>query len=144
MYNVCCYLLQLSDVSTYYTASGPVEGLTATITDTSGSFKISISWSAPLEPNGIIKLYNYTVTNTVTSLEVALGSELSTSVGDVSLSGAEAYTNYTVSVFAVNSAGAGEDSIITLLSPETGERDIVILQWNFSLYEDTCELRIPL
>ena len=137
-------MFPLSDVS-YYTASGPVEGLAAIITHASGSFKISISWSAPLEPSGIIKLYNYTVTNTATSLEVALGSELSTSVGDVTLSGAEAYTNYTISVFAVNSAGAGEDSIITLLSPETGESEkCTILQWNLSLYEDTCELRIPL
>ena len=116
-------MFPLSDVS-YYTASGPVEGLAATVTHASGSFNISISWSAPLEPNGIIKLYNYTVTDTATSLEVALvGSELSTSVDDVSLSGGEAYTNYTVSVFAVNSAGAGEDSTITSLSPDTGESE---------------------
>ena len=105
-----------------FTVSDPVENLTASFTHDSGSFSISISWSEPIEPNGVILRYNYTVFDTETTTELLAGSTESTSVVVTMLSGVEPFTNYTVGVFAVNSAGGGQDSTITSLSPETGMR----------------------
>ena len=93
----------------------------ASISHTSDSFRLSISWTEPSEPNGLILSYNYTVSETATGSEVGLGSTTETSVTDVVMSGVVAFTNYTVSVVAINSAGAGQESAITLISPETSE-----------------------
>ena len=93
----------------------------ASISYTSDSFRLSISWTEPSEPNGLILSYNYTVSETATGSEVGLGSTTSTSITDVTLSGVVAFTNYTVSVVAINSAGAGQESAITLISAETSE-----------------------
>ena len=94
--------------------------LTATIT-TAAPFDITISWTAPEEPNGIITHYIYTVTDTETSQVIASGNTLETSVDDLTLMNAEPFTSYTVSVFAVNAAGNGEDSTIVIVSPQTGK-----------------------
>ena len=107
------------------TVSGPVEGLTANIThnSTSETFSISISWSEPFEPNGVITQYRYTVSNSDTGATIVNDSTTSTDteVVDLMLSGAEPYTNYTVTVVPVNSDGDGMDFTITVLSPQTGK-----------------------
>ena len=91
----------------------------ATIT-TAAPFSITISWTAPEEPNGIITHYIYTVTESDTSQVIVSGNTVETSVDDLTLMGAKPYTNYTVSVLGVNSAGDGEDRSIIVESPETG------------------------
>ena len=82
---------------------------------------LSINWTEPSEPNGIILHYNYTLSETTIDSEVGLGSTTETSVTDVALSGVVAFTNYTVSVVAINTAGAGQKSAIILISAETGK-----------------------
>ena len=108
-----------------YTVSGPVEVLTANIThDTiSDSFTISISWSEPTEPNGVIQQYNYTVFNTDTNTAVVTNFTVSgsTSVVESMLSSIEPYTNYTVTVVAINSVGKGDSSTLIVESPQTGK-----------------------
>ena len=94
--------------------------LVASISHTSCSFILSISWTEPSEPNGIILSYNYTISETATGSEVGLGSTTETSITDVALSGVVAFTNYTVSVVAINLAGSGQESSVTLISAETG------------------------
>ena len=94
--------------------------LTATIT-IAAPFNITISWTAPEEPNGIITHYIYTVTDTETDQVIASGNTVQTSVDDLTLMNAEPFTSYTVSVFAVNAAGNGEDSTIVRVSPQTGK-----------------------
>ena len=117
-----------------------MEGLTANIThnSTSDSFSISISWSEPFEPNGVITQYRYTVSNSSTGTTIVSDSTTSTEVNDLMLSGAEPYTNYTVTVVPVNSAGDGMDSTITLLSPQTGKLvkalcDYTLILWVLSV-----------
>ena len=95
--------------------------LMASISHTSDSFRLSISWTEPSEPNGIILSYNYTVSETATGSEVGLGSTTSTSITDVALSGVVAFTNYTINVVVINSIGAGQESAVTLISPEISE-----------------------
>ena len=105
-----------------HTGPGPVGSLMASISYTSDSFRLSISWIEPSEPNGLILSYDYTVSETEgDSTVIESGSTTETSITDEALSGVEAFTNYTVSVLARNSAGAGQESTITLLSPETSE-----------------------
>jgi usherin len=71
-----------------------------------GSYGVSVTWSAPAMPNGIILLYSLsysvvsTVQNPVASVTVA-GTALSTSIG-----GLQPYTNYAVRVTASNSVGS--------------------------------------
>ena len=84
-------------------------------------FNITISWTAPEEPNGDITHYIYTVTDTDTSALIIGDSTTETSIVDLPLTNVVPFTNYTVSVLAVNSAGNGEDSTITTVSPETGK-----------------------
>ena len=106
--------------------SGPVEGLSAGITNdsSSDSFSVSISWSEPSEPNGVILQYNYTVSSTDTNTAIvsgSTGSGSSTSVVESMLTVIEPFTNYTVGVVAINSAGEGQESNVTVESPQTGE-----------------------
>ena len=103
--------------------SGPVEGLSAGITNDSStdSFSVSISWSEPSEPNGVILQYNYTVSSTDTNTAIVSGSTGNTSVVESMLTVIEPFTNYTVGVVAINSAGEGEESTVTVESPQTGE-----------------------
>ena len=104
-----------------------MEGLSAGITNdsSSDSFSVSISWSEPSEPNGVILQYNYTVsstdTNTAPLVSGSTGSGSSTSVVESMLTVIEPFTNYTVGVVAINSAGVGEESTVTVESPQTGE-----------------------
>ena len=94
----------------------------ASISHTSDSFRLSISWTEPSEPNGLILSYDYTVSETEgDSTVIESGSTTETSITDEALSGVETFTNYTVSVLARNSAGPGQESSITLISPETSE-----------------------
>ena len=116
--------------------SGPVGGLTTSIThdSTSDSFSISISWSESSDPNGVITQYRYTVSNSDTGATIVDDSTMSTEVIDMMLSGAEPYTNYTVTVVPVNSAGDGMDSTITVLSPQSGKLVNALCEYTLILW----------
>ena len=110
----------LTFVHVLHTASGPVRNLMANIV-IAAPFNITISWTAPEEPNGDITHYVYTVNDTATGALIIGGTTTGTSIVDLPLTNVVPFTNYTVSVLAVNSAGNGEDSTITTVSPETGK-----------------------
>ncbi|CAI8003311.1 Usherin, partial [Geodia barretti] len=113
--------------------SGPVEGLSAGITNdsSSDSFSVSISWSEPSEPNGVILQYNYTVSSTDTNTAIVSGSTGNTSVVESMLTVIEPFTNYTVGVVAFNSAGEGQESSVTVESPQTAPGPVGDLQASF-------------
>ena len=109
-----------------HTVSGPVTNLTADFTTTSTlSFNITIMWNAPVQPNGDILRYDYSLTETETAAVRISGNTTELSVNDLPLTDVEPYTSYTVTVVAVNSVGDGESANITLLSPETGTSDYI-------------------
>ena len=116
MYIVCMLIC----IIRFHTAAGPVTDLSANIATTDGlSFDISVAWSAPTEPNGVTLRYTYTITATDEVIESQNTTD--TSVEISSLNGIEPFTDYNVSVFAVNSAGDGETTTICKRSPETGK-----------------------
>ena len=104
-----------------YTVPGPVENIVATITGTTTPFIIDIVWDAPTEPKGTILQYTYTITDTVAGNLILSDSTVETFVNNLTGSNLEPYTDYTVTVVAMNSAGDGDSSSITVLSPETGK-----------------------
>ena len=115
-----CYVLTYIPV-----ASGPVENLTAVIMRDGSSFTITINWSAPIEPNGVITGYIYTVTYNSNNSVLVSDTINETSVMDLNVMDIEPHTDYNVSVLAVNSAGNGESTQISVSSPQTG-RSLVL------------------
>ena len=84
---------------------------------------ISITWSAPLFPNGVITSYNVTVYRTDNTSDVEY-SNASITVPNVTVSvTVPAYTNYTVSVAASTSVGQGPEESVIIQSPEAGIHD---------------------
>lgn len=100
--------------------SGPVENLMADIMRAGSSFTITIMWSPPMEPNGVITNYTYTVTDASDTVLVS-DTTNETFVMDLNVMDIEPHMDYTLSVIAVNSAGNGMDSQISVLSPQTGK-----------------------
>ena len=101
--------------------SGPVEGLAATITGADLPFSITMLWSSPSEPNGVILHYSYTIVDADTSVSIDSNITNETSIVGLTLTEPLPYTNYTVTVIPVNGAGDGENSSTTALSPQTGK-----------------------
>ena len=79
---------------------------------------IEISWNEPTITNGEILNYEVSVTQTDNSSDVVYSND-SLLVSNVTVSMMVVpYTNYTVTVAASTSAGQGESTNITRLSPE--------------------------
>ena len=119
-------------VTYIHVESGRVENLMAVIMRDGSSFTITITWSAPIEPNGVITHYIYTV-NDVSNMVLVSDNTSETSVMDLNVMGIQPHTNYNVSVFAVNSAGNGESNQISVRSPETG-KGLVYLSANAFIF----------
>ena len=110
------------------TAPGPVGDLSAAF-DEAGAFynssirlyfiEFTISWSIPLEPNGIVLGYNY-------SLQESDGTDFAIATTTTSLTSVEQnvtvmpYANYTVEVEAFTVGGGGQVETTVVLSPEAG------------------------
>ena len=109
-----------------YTVSGPVANLAATIvaTTSTDTHNITISFEPPPEPNGVVIQYSYSISDTTQT--VASGMITMTSIEEISTQ-IEPYTNYTVSVAAMNPAGMGEESSVTVVSPEAGKSYITTI-----------------
>lgn len=110
-------------VTYIHVESGPVENLMAVFMRAGSLFTITITWSAPIEPNGVITHYIYTMTD-VSNIVLVNDTTSETSVMVMDL---QPYTIYNVSVVAVNSAGSGESNQISVLTPETGKRLVLLL-----------------
>ena len=95
---------------------------------------IDIVWSEPMYPNGIITGYTVTVSETDSPADVVYG-DANVAVPNVIVESVMVlpFTNYTVSVGASTSAGQGEESAVTIESPEAG-RDYI------SVSNITCKL----
>ncbi len=110
------------------TAPGPVRNVSlsfgSTISFDSSSNEvivpISIMWVEPLEPNGVVDLYDYTL---VDANDVPVQSTLSTDdtsvVVNVTVS---PYQLYRVRVVAITTGGTGEEAAVSISqrSPEAG------------------------
>ena len=108
---------------------GPVVGLDSTFSTTGRSYNksirtytvdLSITWSEPEYPNGVITLYTVTVTQADDStVEVYSDDSIETPNVTVSVM-VVAFTDYTVTVAANTSAGQGDSTTDTVTSPEAG------------------------
>ena len=72
------------------------------VTDTT----VTLNWTAPAVPNGVVTSYVITVTNDVTREEFTVN----TTDTELEVTGLTPYTNYTFTVAAVNGAGVGNVS----------------------------------
>ena len=124
------YLLYVSPHFTVHTPTvpGPVANLAATIvaTTSTDTHNITISFEPPPEPNGVVIQYSYAISDTQTTQTVASGMVTMTSIEEISTQ-IEPYTNYTVSVAAMNPAGVGEESSVTVVSPQAGKSYITTI-----------------
>ena len=113
---------------------GPVETLALTFVEETAVYnkddnmymlQANISWQPPLEPNGVITKYTYTLEESNNSMLLSSDTTNKTSVSvDVSVS---PYTNYTVRVQGFTSIGPGNESVTTTLSLEAGEQAVYSL-----------------
>ena len=83
--------------------------------------EIDITWEEPLNPNGVITTYNVTVYQTDNSSDIVYSNSTLTDPNVIAPVVVPANTDYTVTVAASTSAGQGEESSITITSPEAGE-----------------------
>ena len=116
----------------FHTVPEKVQNLDATFVSAVSEFNtttqqwtidIDITWSKPLNPNGVITSYNVTVYRTDNTSDVEY-SNASITVPNVTVSvTVPAYTDYTVSVAASTSAGQGPEDSVIIQSPEAGIHD---------------------
>ena len=105
---------------------GSVEDLTLTFdavynsTANTLSLNASISWSEPLQPNGEVEAYTYSIEDTSGAV---VSAPSNTSVVAVVVLGVEAapYVELTAMVFAYTEAGPGNDSTVTMFTPQAGQ-----------------------
>ena len=101
---------------------------------------ITITWTQPMYPNGVIQNYNVTVfetanpSNMVYNDSTLIDPNVTTSVIVLP------FTDYTVSVAASTSAGQGEEETVTLTSPEAGRS----LTHSTIVYDSSSVLKIHL
>ena len=82
--------------------------------------EIDITWEEPLYPNGVITTYNVTVYQTDNSSDIVYSNSTLTAPNVIAPVVVPANTDYTVTVRVSTSAGQGEESSITITSPEAG------------------------
>ena len=111
------------------TAPGEVGGLEASFNSSGTVFNttsrmhtldISITWTEPSYTNGVITSYNVTVYQTDDSSNLVFSNDAVTGLAVTESVMVLPYTNYNVSVAASTSAGQGDSSSVTILSPEAG------------------------
>ena len=84
------------------------------------SVAVSISWSPPSQPNGVITDYNVTVYRSDNTGDIVYRNATATdTVVTVSVE-VSPFTNYTVSVSASTAAGEGESAEVIVTSPQAG------------------------
>ena len=113
-----------------FTVPGPVRNLnveyTAELTNFNRSSRmydliVTISWEAPLGPNGVILDYTYRLVKTDDTSNIVIQNTNTTSQSVEESVTVFPYTNYTVTVVAFTSAGMGDSVMEVALSPEAGK-----------------------
>ena len=94
-------------------ASAPNISQSVDVTDTI----VTLNWTEPAVPNGVVTGYVITVTNGVTGEEFTVN----TTDTEFEVTGLTPYTNYTFTVAAVNGGGVGNASnSVTVQTAEGG------------------------
>ena len=109
-------------------APGPVEDLMAVFNETGASYdgssrmysiQVTIDWSAPLEPNGIVVGFYYSLHESdATEFVISRTNTTLTSVQQNVM--VAPFTNYTAVVQAFTVGGDGPEEMVEVLSPEAG------------------------
>ncbi len=86
--------------------------------------EVQIAWEPPIEPNGNISGYQYTIQDSggaIVFSDNVTGTSLARNVTVFP------YTNYTVTVQASTSAGSGGQVVEIVLSPEAGDQSVMFV-----------------
>ena len=111
------------------TESGPVRNLEAFFNTTDLDFNpttrmytldMNITWDEPTYPNGDITSYEVTISRTNDSTDIIYTSIIPPITSVTPSVMVLPFTNYTVTVAANTSAGLGENTSITVETPEAG------------------------
>ena len=94
------------------TGPGPPHGLSAS----EGSTSVSLMWSMPLEPNGVIAEYQVQCTGGGQMFPVTVTGSQTTAI----LTKLVPYTNYSCSITAYTSAGGGPAATISINTEQDG------------------------
>ena len=81
---------------------------------------ITITWTQPMYPNGVIQTYSVTVFETANPSNMVYNDSTLIDPNVMTSVMVLPFTNYTVSVAASTSAGQGEEDTVTVESPEAG------------------------
>ena len=82
---------------------------------------VNISWEAPLEPNGVILRYSYSLVETYNTSNVITEDTNTTDLSVLDSVTVSPFTNYTATVVAFTSAGGGNSVMEVAISPEAGK-----------------------
>ena len=107
------------------TEPSPVNGLTASFSEQTTfnsttrvlTVDIDISWSLPTFQNGMVTFYEVTVFEEGTNTLVYSNNSITNLTESVMVL---PFTDYTVSVSASTSAGQGDETTVTVESPQAG------------------------
>ena len=111
------------ELSAFFDISGSEYNTTSRVY----TLNIDISWIEPINPNGVITAYNVTVYQTDDSSDIVYSNDAVTDLAVTESVMVLPYTNYTVTVAASTSAGQGDETTITILSPEAGKHKSALL-----------------
>ena len=89
---------------------------------------INITWDEPIYPNGVITAYNVTVYQTANSSDVVYRDGSITNLTVTESVMVLPFTDYTVSVSASTSAGQGDETTVTVESPQAGMHAYMLLE----------------
>ena len=91
------------------------------------TLNIDISWSEPINPNGVITAYSVTVYQTDNSSDVVYSNDAVTDLAVTESVMVLPFTNYTVNVAASTSAGQGNEITIIIPSPDASKHKSALL-----------------
>ena len=100
----------------YLAPSAPLE-----LTGTSISFStISLTWTAPSTPNGLIRDYQITYFRTVNSSDVTVVNTSSSAL-EFNLTGLRAFTNYSISISAITIRIGESSNLVVVRTNESSK-----------------------
>ena len=124
-------LVNLCNFELVSAAPGPVGDLTAVFDEAGALYnssarmyflEVAISWSIPVDPNGIVLGYNYSMQESGGMGFVIPGMNTNLTLVETNVT-VVPYTNYTVAVQAFTEGGFGSAERLVVLSPEAGMHD---------------------
>ena len=103
-----------------FTYSAPSEP-NSVVAVNSSSTSITVSWTAPSMPNGMIRGYTVTYYRSEVGMSDMAQEDVTSDITSIELSGLEIFTNYTIFVEAFTTVGVGAPSdVVTVVTSEDG------------------------